>query len=195
MKNIIFYIFILGRIEIDGRQAKAYTKMLIDDIRVQHRSCQPTGSCDFESGDNCGWENLQTTSGEKKVLWLRIQPNSRYIKGLFMYYDHTTSSKKGSYLVIPALMQAGGYSTLRSPIMRTKHYAPVSTAVCFSMWYFAKGVNESVNALTVRLVDLGKNKNYVWTFNASTELHWMKAEFEVDKVPNTYVFHIEGLFD
>lgn len=180
----------IGSIEISGQQTKPNTKMLLDDISVIHRSCEPIGSCDFESGDTCGWENEMSASLGNKVLWLKIQPNSQFIKGLFLHYDHTTSSKNGNYLVMPAQMQADAYSVLRSPQMYGKGYPHI----CFSMYYFARGVNSSVIALTVRLIDLGKKTNYAKTINATTSIHWQKVELQFDQSSTTFVFQIEGSF-
>lgn len=162
--------------------------MMLDDISVSQRYCPTTGACDFET-DMCGWSNQQTTFGSKKVLWLRIQPTSRYIKGSLLYYDHTTNSKKGNYLVMPTMMQVNSVSTLRSPLMRRRS----DPQICFSMYYFAQGANTSVVALRLRLMDLGKQTSIIKTINATRYLTWTKVEFEFDKVPNAYVFQIEGL--
>ncbi len=126
------------------------------------------------------------------MLWLRIQPNStRYVKGSLLHYDHTTQSGRGNYLLMPAMMAANAHSVLGSPLIRQKQ----SPVACFTMYYFAQGANTSVVALTVRLVDLGKQKSTAaYTLNATTSLYWVKAELEFDKVPTTYAFQIEGLF-
>ena len=164
------------------------TQLLIDDISVTQHYCQTLGNCDFEF-DSCGWTNMQTSSFGNRVLWLRIQPNSRYIKGTLLHYDHTTQSTRGNYLVMPAMMMAGSYSILRSQLLRENQYP----TVCFSMYYFARGANTSVIALTLRLLDLGKRKSSFVYINATTSLYWKKAEFEFNKVPATFAFQIECL--
>lgn len=133
---------------------------------------------------------MQTVSGGKKVLWLRIQPNSRYIKGRLMQYDHTTKTKNGNYLVMPAMMQTKSYSVLRSPLLRQNMYPQV----CFSMYYFAQGYSTRTVALTLRLIDLGTKKYVTKTINATSYLMWTKFEAEFSKLPNAYVFQIEGEF-
>lgn len=123
------------------------------------------------------------------MLWLRVQPNSRYIKGTMMHYDHTTRTRNGNYLVMPAMMFANAYSVLRSPLMRQNMYPQI----CFSMYYFAQGANTSVVALTLKLIDLGKKKSITKTINATRYLYWTKVEFEFTKLPSAYVFQIEGV--
>ncbi len=181
-----------GNIEIDALQEKSQTKLLLDDISVTQRYCQTGGSCDFEF-DNCGWDNLQTSSSGRSnsVLWLRVQPTSRYIKGSLLHYDHTTQSNRGNYLLMPAMMAANARSVLASPLIRQRQ----SPIACFTMYYFAQGANTSVVALTVRLVDIGKQKSTAaYTLNATTSLYWVKAELEFEKAPTTYAFQIEGSF-
>lgn len=165
------------------------TQLLIDDISVSQRFCQLFGVCDFEV-DMCGWSNLQPRGERKKILWLRIQPNSRYIKGNLLHYDHTTQKSRGNYLVMPAMMQANAFSVLRSPLLSMNTY----THACFSMYYFAKGANSSVKALTLQLIDIGKRTSTTYSINASYYLEWRKAEFEFAKVPTKFFIQISGLY-
>src|SRR5699024_1029380 len=71
----------------------------------------------FMLADMCGWKNILASSDYKRVLWLRIRPQSLYIKGTFMHYDHTTGSSLGNYLVWPLQMQGHSYSVLKSPLL------------------------------------------------------------------------------
>ena len=177
------------QIMLTGHQSASMTKLYIDDISVRHGECYSDGECDFEN-DMCGWFNPFVSDNGKRILWMRIAPNSHYIKGTLMHYDKTLLSKNGHYLVMPSMMQEDAYGTIRSQIM--KHTTDVNfSQICFRMYYFAKARNSSVIAFKLRMFDLSRKKSTSFSVNATISLSWIRYEAEFDNVPSTYQFQIE----
>jgi len=138
----------------------------------------------------CGWLNSRTTSFRKHVLWLRIQPNSRFIKGSILKYDHTTMSQNGNYLVMPLAMAINAYSSLTSPLLKFN-----VNSICFQMWYFAMANNSSIPALNVRLVDISRRKsNILIRLNATQNvLNWTLFQTEFTNLPAAFNIQIETM--
>ena len=139
----------------------------------------------------CEWTNDQTTFGGIRVLWLRIRPNSHYIKGRMLYYDHTTKNRDGHYLIMPAQMHANSVSILTTRLMR---YGGKIPTMCFRMYYFAQGTNSSVVALNIRLIDVTRQKATVARVYATTGLYWNKFETEFKDLPKTYIVQIAAFY-
>jgi len=146
----------------------------------------------------CGWENPNPHHSTKRVLWLRIQPNSHFIKGSYLKFDHTTKSQEGNYLVWPMQMQHDDYAVLRSPLIRRK-----SHKLCFTLYYFAQQANSSsvkrnVPAFRVRLLNLSKGSttNLVESVNATPTLtDWSMYRREFTDLPSTFQFQIEATYN
>ena len=140
----------------------------------------------------CGWKNALQAFGMKRVFWLRIKPNSNFISGTFMYSDHTTYSREGSYLVWPQLMHDRSSALLKSPLLHRK-----SAKICFSLYYFARPANNkgTVSAFTVRFVDLTRQTSTAEVVNASDLMDWVQYRREFSNLPRTYQFFIESTYN
>ena len=138
----------------------------------------------------CGWTNVISISRGKRVLWLRIRPDSMYIKGNLLKNDHTTMSQLGNYLVMPYQMHSKAtYFGLRSPIIR-----PRSRTGCFRFYYFAMANKSGVTAFTVRFLELSRKKSTKETISvkAMNQMYWKKFEIQFDNLPSAYQILIEG---
>ncbi len=201
-------------VAVSANITQSGTVLMIDDLSIDSGFCPVGGSCDFEHGnkalfndnqtffhklffalDMCGWENAATSSGRKRVLWLRIQPNSLFLKGTFLKFDSTTHSPNGNYLVLPNQMIDHATSVLKSPLL---HRSSVSGGkICFSLRYFARAysTNGSVPAFTVRFVDLTRRRNSAEVVNATqTMVDWSLYRREFSNLPATFRFYIETTY-
>lgn len=138
----------------------------------------------------CGWQNSGTTWSKKRVFWLRIQPNSMFLKGTFLKFDATTRTQNGNYLVLPNQMIDRAFSVIKSPLLHRS-----SSKICFSLYYFARGTSNLVPAFTVRLFDLTRKRSTSEVINATTTLaDWKLYKREFSNLPATYQFYIETSF-
>ena len=138
----------------------------------------------------CGWKNMLVKIGNKRVFWLRIKPNSMYISGTFLKFDHTTRSTQGNYLIWPLQMQTHTSSILKSPLMHRK-----SPKICFSLYYFARASNNTVPAFRVRFVDLTRHTSSFEVVNGTRILDdWILYRREISNLPQTYQFFIESFY-
>jgi hypothetical protein len=82
---------------IDSGSNLESSSVLIDDIEVKYRQCQPVASCDFEDG-SCGYNNLKTSDYSWIILdgYYALNRNLSYIPT----YDHTTGQPSGSFLYL-----------------------------------------------------------------------------------------------
>lgn len=179
-----------GILEIDANITQGSTKLLIDDTSLHSGTCSVSGSCDFEQ-NMCGWQNSGTSLGKKRVFWLRIQPNSMFLKGTFLKFDSTTRTQNGNYLVLPNQMIGRAFSVIKSPLLHRS-----SSKVCFSLYYFARGTSNFVRAFTVSLYDLTRHKSTNKVVNATQTLFdWKLYKREFSNLPATYQFYIETFFN
>ena len=141
----------------------------------------------------CGWTNELVDHGKKRVLWLRIKPDSMIIKGTFLHFDHTvTGTNIGNYLVWPLEMQYNASSVLKSPLLHRK-----SPKICFSLYYFALASNSHFPpAFLVRLMDLHRNTSIDVRVNTTVSLGgWSLFQHEFSNLPHIYQFNIEANYN
>lgn len=139
----------------------------------------------------CGWQNAGASLGKKRVFWLRIQPNSMFLKGTFLKFDATTRTQNGNYLVLPNQMIDRAYSAIKSPLLHRS-----SSKICFSLYYFARGTSNFVPAFTVSFFDLTRKKSTKEVVNATQTLaDWKLYKREFSNLPATFQFYIETFFN
>lgn len=133
------------------------------------------------------------------MMWLRIRPSSRYIKGRLLRFDHTTNSPAGNYLVMPSQMQDRSVTRLRSPVLHRDTLN--SDKVCLTLYYFAQAMllkqsNGPPVAFKVSFIDL-TNRNHVRLYNVSAtgKLEWTKFSRQYDQLPKAFVIEIVAQFD
>lgn len=134
--------------------------------------------------DSCGWSNRISKSRGRNILWLRIQPNSKFIGGRTLAYDHTTTGRNGHYLVMPLQMQAGSNAVLRSPLIKGVR------RLCFQMYYYAQAANGSIRALTVQMDDLTRHKSRDFQVNATENLEWTFFQATFTNLPSIFALQI-----
>ena len=100
--------------------------------------------CSFEKG-LCGWENKTSSVNDRTVTWQRAFLTHRPAQlldktfgatGDFVFFDIFTTNQKSAEV------------QLLSPVVNT---SPDETALCFSFWFAAFGVEESTTLRVIKV--------------------------------------------
>ncbi len=131
-------------------------------------------------------------------MWLRVKPNTKFLTGKLLKFDHTTQSSNGNYLLAPLSVLDNAVATVQSPLLYRSDSS--SNSMCVSLFYFAKPSNASlpVEAIQLKLLNLsrkngGKNSDVV-KISTSTSDGWTQFQHQFTALPNAYVLQLRTVY-
>eukprot|EP00795_Rhopilema_esculentum_P012712 gene12712-3431_t len=157
---------------IEGIVGKSYRgDIALDDIYISEMPCPPPGSCDFEYGSFCTWNNVANgnQTGQDDFDWER-NSGSTSSYGTGPTVDHTVGTALGTYIFIETSgfnRRAGEKARLESELFST------SNGKCLSFWYHMYG--QTIGTFNIYL----KNSNgetLLKTYNGSQGNIWKEGE-------------------
>ena len=157
MINLIGPIFYVGAVAID-------------DITVQHESCQPADPnvfrCTFEGGHNCSFASIYVPT-KVGVIWEIYQGSQTYIKTV----DHTLKTQLGHFYAMD-FHNISGYATYNYLII-SQFFRPTAQS-CVTFSYFMNGLimNESITFYIVNSTIYLNEAKPLWTASGDLGPFW-----------------------
>ncbi|KAJ8050665.1 MAM and LDL-receptor class A domain-containing protein 2 [Holothuria leucospilota] len=156
----------------------------IDDIETQSGICPVTAAdCDFESGDTCGWQ--QVDEPDDDFDWTVIS-GSTASSGTGPTKDHTLNSKDGHYAFIESSSPnlAGDFAQLLSPIFSGYYNR------CLEFYYHMFGDDSGTFNVYRRVEDLSMINVFTQSNNKGDV--WRKGQVTMDDTVAVYDIIIEA---